>query len=50
MSVLRNTTISPRRLAICSLPSYNEPPFEASMPFVLRPLRRFPVQCLVSYH
>mgnify|MGYP001600506731 CR=1 FL=1 len=50
MSVLRNTIISTRRLAICSLPFYNEPPCEASMPFLLRPLRRFPVQCLVWYH
>jgi len=31
------------RLAVCSFPSYNTPPSEALMPFILRPYRRFPV-------
>ena len=50
MSVLRKTIIFPPRLAIRSFPSDNEPPCEASMRFVLRPWRRFPLQCPVSYH
>ena len=33
-----------------SHPSYNTPPYEAPMPFVLRPSRRFPVQCAVTYN
>jgi hypothetical protein len=31
-------------------PSYNTPPCEAPMPFTLRPYRRFPVHCAVTYN
>ena len=31
-------------------PSYNTPPCEVSMPFSIRPFRRFPVQCSGPYH
>jgi hypothetical protein len=30
--------------------SYNTPPCEAPMPFLIRPSRRFPVCCPVTYH
>ena len=46
-----NTTICPLlTLHPRSLPSYNTPPCEAPMPFSIRPFRRFPVQCSVSYN
>ncbi len=40
----------PSPLAPSDLPSYNEPPCEAPMSFAIRPYRRFPVQCSVTYH
>ena len=43
------TGIAPT-LRLPSLPSYNTPPCEASMPFSIRPYRRFPVQCSVTYN
>ena len=39
---------SPLRLS--SVPSYNTPPCEAPMPFSIRPFRRFPVHCAVTYN
>jgi hypothetical protein len=33
-----------------SSPSYNTPLCEAPMPFSIRPYRRFPVQCAVTYN
>ena len=47
--VLGNHFSSPR-LAVSSVPSYNMPPCEAPMPFSIRPFRRFPVQCFVTYN
>src|SRR6266550_3732276 len=38
------------RLAVCAVPSYNTPPCEAPMPFSVRPDRRFPLCCPVTYH
>jgi hypothetical protein len=37
-------------LAPSSHPFYNEPPCEAPMPFSIRPYRRFPVECSVTYN
>ena len=45
-----NTSISLLALAPPSPPSYNTPPCEAPMPITIRPYRRFPVQCIVTYN
>ncbi len=37
-------------LAVCSFPFYTKPPYEASMLFMIRPYRRFPVQCAITYN
>jgi hypothetical protein len=41
-------TVHPLRLP--SLASYNTPACEAPMPFSIRPYRRFPVHCSVTYN
>jgi len=48
----RGNTIVCLTWPLCPLehPSYNTPPCEAPMPFSIRPDRRFPVQCAVTYH
>jgi hypothetical protein len=45
-------TEKPRRgpYAVRSHPSDNRPPCEAAMPVLIRPYRRFPVYCAVTYN
>ena len=38
------------RLAVCYFAFYTGPPCEVPMPFSIRPFRRFPVQCSVTYN
>lgn len=46
-----NSTISQfPRLAVSSVPSYNTPPCEASMPFLIFPSHRFPMALVVIYN
>ena len=40
----------PTHLAVSSVPSYNTPPCEAPMPFLICSYRRFPVCCPVPYY
>ena len=45
-----NTIIPSPPPAPNKFPSYNTPRCEAPMPFSIRPYRRFPLQCAVTYN